>query len=278
MTPRAHTSAWGRRGFAMPVVVLLSLIVGVMAAVLLERQSTQRLVVERQLRGYRDHHFQRGLREVVGAWTDQLIGQPLEKLIAEDGHALDLELPGGGLAAVYLFDGQGTVLTDPMGLTTEEQQDALGIIEALAQISGEQADPAWFRPVGPLKICVATAPPEVLEAMAAYAGAKSPRRFAQTLVETRQRQDLTEADLQTAQNLAEIGAADRQVMTRIATVRPELWAMIVDFYDPVQPASDGGPTARFGARFVLPVGGGGRSATTLQSLGRFLSWEELPIR
>lgn len=270
----------GARGFAMPIVILLSLVVGVFAAMLLERQAAQRLIVERQIRSYASQHFERGIREVVGAWTDTLAGQPLDRLISDDGHVLDLELPGGGLAAVYMFDGQGTMLSDPRGLTAEEKEDTFGLLDTLGQILGGATDPGMFRPVGPVRISAASAPPEVLEAVATYAsgGRASVRRFVQTIVEAREGLGLTEADLETAQNVAGISAEQRPVVTRLLTARPELWAMIVDVYDPERPMADGGPTVRYGGRFILPVGGGARVATTLQSLGKFLSWEELPIR
>lgn len=281
MNRKARTTTGVRaRGFAMPIVIILALVVGIFAAVLLERQAAQRLLVDRQVRSYAQHHFERGIREVVGAWTDTLAGQPLSRLIADDGHVLDLEVPGGGLAAVYMFDGQGTMLSDPRGLTAEEKDDAYGLIDALGVLTGDQADPGLFRPVGPVRVCAASAPPEILEAAVMYAsgGRASGRRFVQTLVEAREKAELTQADLETAQNLAGVSAEQRPIITRILTIRPELWAMIVDVYDPAMPMPDGGPSVRYGGRLVLPVGGGARASSTLQSLGKFLSWEELPIR
>ena len=101
------------RGFAMPVVIVLAMVVAIMAALMLERQAAQRLAVQRQLNQYRDHHFQRGVREVVGAWTDTLGGQPIEKMVDIDGHALDIAMADSGWLSVYLYDGQGSTLSDP---------------------------------------------------------------------------------------------------------------------------------------------------------------------
>lgn len=263
----------------MPMVIIMALVAGIMAAVLLERQANQRQVVERQIASYKAHHFERGIREVVGQWTDTLLGQPLEKLVDEDGHALDLELPGGGLAAVYIYDGQGTAMSEPTGLNEEEQQDAAGVLQALADLTGGNVDPSWLRPVGPVRVSAATAPQELLEAIGSYAsGGRAGRRFAKLLVEARNSATLTQADVQKAITDSGITAEEQAIVTRLVTAKPELWAMVVDVYDPEQPQRDGGPSVRYGGRFLLPTSGGARVTTALQSLGKFVSWEELPIR
>ena len=55
---------------------------------------------------------------------------------------------------------------------------------------------------------------------------------------------------------------------------PELKAVVVDVYE-----SRGGRraelTRRYGGR--LEIAGTGRVTMTMQSMGRFLSWEELPL-
>src|SRR5438034_8251573 len=144
----------------MPMVILLALVVGIMTAVMLERQSAQSLTVQRQLHEYRDHHFSRGVREVVGQWTDTLSGQPIEKMIQDDGHVLDITSADGGWLAIYMFDGQGSALVDFSGLNEQEHTDALGILQAMSALSGDNPDSAWLRAVGPVKICAASAPPE----------------------------------------------------------------------------------------------------------------------
>lgn len=263
-----------RRAFVLPVVIFLALLVGVVAALLLERQSAHTLAVERQAASYRDRHFEKGVREVLSAWTDSLAGQAIENLIGDDGHALDLATSDGGWIEVYLFDGQGSALTDPTGLTQEEHDDAAGLLDALAAIVGDQANPGWFRPVGPVKICVNSAPPELLEAAASYAtGGKAGRRFARELMDAKSRKGVIEApDLETAKGADRIGAEERVVLDRILTLKTEMWAMVVDVYPP---GAKGVPTARYGARFLAP-GVGGRS-TSMQALGKFLSWESLPV-
>jgi hypothetical protein len=266
-----------RRDFAMPLVVLLALVVGIVAAVVLQRQAAQGLLVERQYRSYRNSHFERGLREVVGAWTDTLIGQPLNQLIGADGHTLDLELPDGAWASIYLFDGQGSLIGRAAGLTEQQRADMAGVIDALTATAGEDVDLAWFRPVGPVRVSLLSAPPEVLEAIASYAGARTPRRLVGAILDARLSGELTQPDLETAYNSAGLNAEQRAVVNRLVALQPELWAMVVEVYEPVRQAQPAQLTARYLGRFSLPVAGAGRASTSLNSLGKFLSWEELPL-
>lgn len=274
--PGHHAAARHARGFAMPLVVIFAMIAGVIGAIVLHRQASQSYVVERQVHSYRTTHFERGLREVVGAWTNSLVGQPIERMIGEGGHTLDLELPNGGWASLYLFDGQGSLVSTPAGLTEQQRADMAGIMQQLEGITGGDVDPAWFRPVGPVRVSAATAPPEVLEAIAAYAGSRNPRRLSQSILDARESGDLTQPDLETAYNSAGLNPEQRNIMNRLLLLRPELWAMVVEVFEE---DSRGQPVlvARYLGRFSLPAAGGARATMSLSSLGQFLSWEELPL-
>lgn len=269
---RAH-----RRGFALPLVVLLALVASVVAAIVLQRQSSQGTMVERQVRSYRHTHFERGLREVIGSWTNTLVGQPIDTLIGEDGHTLDIELLDGAWASVFLFDGQGSVVLPNASLTEQQRTDVIGIGEQLSALSGGDVDPAWFRMVGPVRISLRSAPDEVLHAIAAYAGSRNAGRFVTTINEARLAGELTQAQVDTAMNSAGLTPEQRAVVNRIVALRPELWAMVVEVYETPRSGDPGVLTARYLGRFTLPVGGGARSVTSLSSLGQFLSWEELPL-
>jgi hypothetical protein len=260
----------------MPMVILLALVVGIMTAVMLERQSAQSLTVQRQLHEYRDQHFSRGVREVVGQWTDTLAGQPIEKLIQDDGHILDIQAADGGWVAIYMFDGQGSALADLTGLLEQDRTDALGVLRALAPLAGDDPDPALLRSVGTIKISAASAPAQLLEALGNYAsGSRNGRRFSDSLVKARSQQDLTHADIQTAESAADMTAEQRQIVDRILLTKPELWNMVIDVYKP----GDKEPSVRYGGRFSPPgAGNNARVTTSLQTLGKFLSWEELPLR
>jgi hypothetical protein len=134
----------------------------------------------------------------------------------------------------------------------------------------------WLRQVGPLKISAASAPYELLAAVANYAsgGDRAGKRFAESLIEARQAQELTQADIQTASSAAGLDAEAVQTITRLLVVKAELWAMVVDVYEGGKASN--GPVARYMGRFI-PPGMQAGGTTSLQSLGKFLSWEELPV-
>jgi hypothetical protein len=243
-----------------------------MSAVLLQRISTQDLTVRRELESYRSKHFERGVREVVGEWTTSLVGQPLASMVDEDGHALDLELPDGSVASVYLLDGQGSALAEPQGLTEEQRHDGAGIIRALHVLSGGRPSPSWFRPVGPLRVSAMGAPEEVLRAIGMYAtGGKGGSAFAAALVDARgQSEELQQSDMDAAMAAEEMTPEQKQVVNRLIALKPDVWGVVVEVYDP-----RGGLEGRYAGRFTLP-GDASRGMGSLQTLGKFLSWEQLP--
>ena len=76
-------------------------------------------------------------------------------------------------------------------------------------------------------------------------------------------------------NAADFSPKQREAVNRLVTVTPELKAVIVDVYE-VTPDGRGTTLARrYGGRMLMA--GVGKVAVTMQSLGRFLSWEELPL-
>jgi hypothetical protein len=259
-------------GFVMPVMILLSLVVGIIAAVILQRMSTQHLVVRRQLAAYTSKHFERGVREVVGEWTTSLYGQPLAKMLGPGGHALDLVLPDGSTAGVYIFDGQGSVLSEPQALTEDQRRDGAGVIQRLHQVSGDP-DPAWFRPVGPLRVSAMGAPEPVLRAIAMYATkGRGGARFAATLIAAREGVDeLTQTDLDRACEADDMTPEARGVVNRLIALKPEVWGVLVEVS-----GRRGDLQARYTGRFTLP-GDSSRAAGTLQTLGKFLSWEQIGL-
>lgn len=261
-----------RAGFALPMVLVFALVSGVMTAVLLERLAAQRLTSERQVQSYRDRHFERGVREVISQWTDSLVGQPIANFTMPDGHALDIELADGGFVSVYLFDGQGPILTDPQGLSTEDRALLEAWLRSLGELTGWSPPEGSTRPVGPMPVSARTAPAEVLEAAALAVGSRDARRFVDSLLSARADGELTEAELETAKNLANLDPERRGQLTRMVVLNGTLIAAVIDVYGP----ESGAPVVRYGARFdtMSSAAPGG----LLQSLGKFLSWEQLPLR
>lgn len=269
-----------RRGFALPAAVLLSIVVGVAAAAMLGRQANQRLVTDRQLRSYRAHHMGKGVREVVGQWAISLSGQPLEKMIAPDGRILDLRMTDGTLVRLFMTDGQGSVLADLSRVPAGERADAAAILGALREVAHGAIDPAWVRAVGPIRVSALTAPEQVLEAVAR--AVTSTRGQATSLVrallEARRDGELTEGELSAAASKGGIGTDGLSRYTRLLASHPELWAITADVYPP---GRGGDPSdvveAKFRGLILLGQAGLG-NINAGDSLGMFLTWEELSGR
>jgi hypothetical protein len=258
----------------MPMVLLLSMVVGITAALLLERTATQHLVVRRQVHNYRMHHFERGAREVVGAWITSLNQQPLERMLEEDGHALDLRLPDGSIAAVYLFEGQGSLLARPDGLTQIQRDDGSAVVRELWGLSGGKPPSEFFRPVGPLAVSVKSAPEPILRAIGNACGG-SGDRFARAILEKRNAGvEIGDSELGVAIN-EHLEGTGQDRARRLLTTRPDLWVAVIDVYGPSRAGQK--LVSRFGGRFTLPGEYNSKTIGTLQSMGPFLSWEELPL-
>lgn len=251
------------------------LVVGVMAAVMLEREAAQRRVIRNQVIAYDEHHTGRGLREVLNAWGMSLVGQPLKKMLDKDGHAVDLVTPDGGRVRVFVRDGQGRARAEFTGLAGSERRDAEGIFARLVENAGDSGvDAGMTRTVGPAAVSAAGASEEVLEAVISYASeGKKVRDAVRSIMDAREDGELTEADLSTAAGLLEIETESRSKLLRLLTLTPELWDVEAVVY-----AGSDRPVARFGGLLQVARQTAGVSGpVSLQSMGSFLTWERLPI-
>lgn len=162
------------------MVLLLVLVSSILIAMMLDRQSGQNLIVEKQLDAYQAHHVGRGFREAIEAWltTNKTSGLLSDSLDA-DGHAFDLVVDSGrtGGAAggsgqgvrVSMFDAQGAILIDLTGLSAQGRELGQAIIERFRQDFARERPEriaAMIRREGPLAISASSAPPEILRVVA----------------------------------------------------------------------------------------------------------------
>jgi hypothetical protein len=153
-----------RRGFALPLVILLALVGGIMVAVMIDRQVAQALTTQRQYESYQFAHATRGVGEAIDAWIRSNQGKPIADALDVDGWAFDLAAQGGGAVKVFLFDGQGLALADLSGLRGEVADSGFEILRALRELHPAEAS-RLIRREGPLAVSVNAAPPQVLEAV-----------------------------------------------------------------------------------------------------------------
>lgn len=269
---RVHDAARsGRRAFALPLAVLLILVVGMLAAIALERFAAQTLSVQRQLRGYREHHVGRGIQEATWVWISRARGPGgniLESL-GEDGHAFDLAMPDGTTMRVYLRDGQGTLLTDEFALTEEQAIDVAAALEELALLVPLTQMESYTRSVGPVAVSAGGAPEAVLRAVtrATLEDRREADALVRELLAAREEDGaVSRQEFSAALSRADIAQEDRQAVLRMLVAEPILWRAEVDLLN-----SGGALIQRYAGLVQI------EQSDVMNQGGTFLTFEQIPI-
>ncbi|MDX2146066.1 MAG: hypothetical protein SFZ23_00985 [Planctomycetota bacterium] len=156
----------------------MGLVIGILISATLDRQSAQRLAVERQLRAYQDDHLGKGIQALIEAWVAAVRNRPLIERVEQDGRVLEATLAGGVVMTLYAFDGQGEALAQFQGLNGQALTDAVGVLRELRRADLRRlapTDPRTGRRLplerqrGPLAISVNAASEPVLRAVLRYA-------------------------------------------------------------------------------------------------------------
>ncbi len=250
MTQRVKTGRpVSRRGFALPLVVMLTVIAGILLAAMLERFGTQQTFAQRQLEQYRDHHIARGLQEAMQAWVNSVDTQTqsLKASLGERGKAFDLELDGQRVT-VYLRDGQGTALAEFAGLSPEEMGTAAEVLDQLRQQDSREAR-QLIRREGPLAVSVRAADERVLTAVAraCSSSARAPRVVAE-LMRVRDEEDFTIATMAEAFTRAGVEGEERVKLMQMLVTEPTLYRGVAE-----APRAGGG-VIRYTFNVLIPSG------------------------
>jgi hypothetical protein len=264
-----------RRGYALVLVTLLTMVSSMAVAVILQRHAAVSRSVQRQVEQTRQRHIERGLRELLSGWLRTIRGDSVAARLGADGHALDIELPGG-VVSVWLRDAQGLAMAGFDALPEPEAERARALYETLAQRVGPGDLERMTRLVGPSRISVVSAPPEVLEAaVESILGDDQASEVARVIREALAAGPLTDTQLRN-QTLAKAGVepSDRSLLMRMITVEPELWELDIRSSD-----SRGRDAGRYRAMVSIPRRQGGARSGSVMSfspLGPFLHWERVP--
>lgn len=277
-----------RRGYALPLVLLLALVASVVMAMVLDRQRTQTLSQKRQLDHYRDDHFAKGMQEAIDAWMKSVAARPFNELLEADGHALDMDLAGGVTLRLYAFDGQGSVLTEIISLSGEARVDAANLISELSQLPPElRATLTGFqrgrlteltRRHGPLQISVNSAPEPVLHAAIRYAFAGSNSTDpVKAIVEARSSKVLAAADLSDVIAKLKGEAEQRNVLSRILTTQPVLYRLEARLFR-TGASADAPPAAIYAGYTMISGRSSQRDRTGSQTtrLTSIFDWHRVP--
>lgn len=159
-----------RRGFALPMAIMLVLVAGILVAAMLESHTAQLLTNQRQIESYSFAHATRGVGEAVDAWIRSNGSNAIGDALDADGLAFDLTTEEGEVLHIYLVDGQGLALGDLSGLSGDTLESGRAVLREL--VKGERREASRFvRGDGPLAVSANTAPIEVLRAVIAGCGA-----------------------------------------------------------------------------------------------------------
>ena len=273
-SPRRESSrrSASRRGYALVLVTLLTMVSSMAVAVILQRHAAVSRSVQRQVEQTRQRHVERGLRELLSGWLRTMRGDSVAARLGPGGHALDIELPGG-VVSVWLRDGQGLAMADFDALPEPDAERARAVYETLARRVGPGDLERMTRLAGPSRISVASAPPDALEAaIESILGAGQAREVARLVREAAIAGPLTDTQLRN-QTLSQAGVepSDRSLLMRVITVEPELWELDIRSFD-----TRGRDAGRYRALVSIPRRQGGARSGSVMSyspLGPFLHWE-----
>jgi len=265
---RASASGRSRRGFALPLVVMLTFVASISLVLILERRTVAHRTVQRQIQTYTGHHRAAGIKECVGRWltTTRVRGQ---QSLSETGRAFRMALPSGEGIDVRFEDGQGTALTDDTNLGSERRQIVRRMRDYLEQLPPELTH-RTMRGFGPPEISLRSAPAIVIEALVIAVVEQPSRqvRAVEAILSRRNAGVLSREELPRA--LSDVGLSDeeRDLMLAMLVETPTLWHVVADITD-----SRGVLLSRSGG--LMDWRPEARSDQFTQT-GMFLTWEDLP--
>jgi len=298
-----------RRGFALPLVLLLGLVAVLSTGIMLSQQSRLAITEKNEVKTYQFHHAQQGLAEIAELVLSQQAFRPgaagrrpggggaagaanagndpsaSERLAAErdPDPVIRFSIRVAGDASVLRFelrDAQGTALYDPTGGSGE-------VMRQVALEMSRAADPSRFlRQRGPAQVNINTAPVEVLAKLFEHgAPGTDGASTARAIVEAREESRLNAADLRAQLQRAGVDEKFLDVFTgytdETAKPRKEYAGLVVaepSLYSMRAIVEDGGGRVvqRYRALVLYSEAGRSGSAGPVQrSRPAFLEWTEI---
>lgn len=262
------------KAFALPLVIMLTAVAGVMIGVLLDRQSAQALSIQRQVDEYREHHFGRGAREIIDYWLRTRGNKTVRELLDETGKALDVTLADGSTITLRLFDAQGTLNADRATLAAAGMPAPRRAFDELTSNVPAARLPVFTRKLGPIEISLASASPEVVSAVVnACVSPDKQSELTAALMELRGQARIAPEDLAEAINMLGLENAEREAITRMVASDPTFFRAILEARNP-----DGKVISRYGGYAVI----GNMLSRSRSDAGQrrtsILAWTKLEVR
>ncbi len=270
-------NAGPRRGFVLPIVILLMLVVGLAATVMLSRADAQARAVNRQITATRVHHASRGIQQAIESWLSQVGGREMGQIIDADGFALALEPGDGTELRIYVFPGQGSLVKEPQERLRASTRRALArVVESLEDEHGEDGAERFFREAGPWQVSFADAHDEVIRAVArAAAPAEAAGDLAGALLEARRSDDPPSRNwINSAINEADLEPDVQRELNTLFTFRPVLYEVVIDVRG-AGAAAGQGLLARYRSLAELRVNRSSASQDPYEAAPPFLTWRRV---
>lgn len=288
-----HPQRTSQRGFALPLVVLLTLVGGLAIALLLQRHGVQSLAYQRQVENYTNHHEASGVMECILAWLPTARGK-IENAVDENGLAFSMDLSGNSSQSnaaridVYMREGQGSMLRDPsavFGRKREIVEDAVYVLDTMPE---ELKVEGLFRTVGPPELSLKTAPAIAIQAICT-AVIEDPKKADEAAREILRTRDEMLAETQeggvggvggvavdpsptlVTNALQDLGltAQEQKEITAMLTVKPTLYECVAETFD-----RNNRLLARSGGYYLVSDVAQNQA---IKQRGAFLSWEQKPL-
>lgn len=221
----------------MPLVLLLTLMVGVIVAALMERQSAYSLTSRRQVGQYESHHIARSINSSVEAWLQTVRGRPIREMIDGEGKLVEIRCEegfgprSGGSETMRLFlkDAQDRIRIDFSGLTGQTLQDAQRLAQAAKDSLGEDFG-GLTRALGPVPVSAGSASQALLEAAvtAATESTTTGSGFVSALMDLRQQGPITPQAFNQALMDGGFTPEQQAAVSRFVAADTTFWSLRVD--------------------------------------------------
>ena len=261
-----------RRGYAVPMVLLLAMAGGAMVAVMLQRSGVSDLASVRQRVATQDHHLSLGVQEAAATWLGAIGNLDMSEMLDEDGLACRVELDGRRRIDVYFVDAQDSVCLDPSVYSPAELEVLERIRELLGTSGGSGDSSEMTRNSGPKGINVNSASERVLIAVASAVleDASAGVRAAEALVRGRQNDPLRAGTARAA--LGTSGVPDAENVLDWLVYDSEIWRVRADVMVPPGPGRR--PTLE--RRYTgIAVRGADANGASLPPQALFEEWAEV---
>lgn len=222
----------------MPLVLMLTMVLTLTAAFVLQRQGAQAMIQKRLLAQYESHHTTRGVADVIEAW---LSGggrfKSFRERIDGEGKILEISVPdglssksqGSDVMRITVKDAQGTLLSDFSGLTGQGFLDAKSSLDAIKEDNPTNWR-SFTRPMGPTQVSLVEAKREVLSAIVQgiTGSIHEGQGFVTSVLELRDQGPVDAQALNQALIDAQLPPEQQAKLSRMITSETTFWTLRID--------------------------------------------------